>query len=121
MDGSRGYGYTGMMIVPSSGRYAWVIGMAAVERGVTGVRDALVMDQLCKEGKTEFEIYETKQPDGSSGRIKGWFQDPYDPAYKGPVLRTIADDEQYDSLCPQDPLSQIRSELLKIQATISFQ
>lgn len=116
----RRYAYTGMLIIPS-GRFAWVLVMATQEHGTTGIRDALVTGKLCEEGKIEFEFYDKPQADGSSGRIKGWFQDPYNPDYKGPVLRTIADDERYDSLCPLDPLSQVRSEFLKIQASLRFE
>jgi len=115
----RGYVYTGMLIVPTRG-FLFVIVMVSGETGMTGVRDALVTGKLAREGKLEFEFFESPQADHSSGRIKGWFQDPFDPMYKGPVLRTIADDEQYDSLCPNDPLSKVRRSLLKIQTSFGF-
>jgi hypothetical protein len=101
------YGYTGMMIIPGKGEH-FVIVVASVERGTTGVRDALVTAQLFEQGKLD----PTKTDD--HGRLEGWFHDPYESEFDASALSSVADDERYDSLVPSHPLSKIRRTLRAI-------
>jgi len=113
------YGYTGMVIFPF-GRFCYVVAISSIERGITGARDAYVTAQLAESGKLEIEEFEEPASSGSIGRIKGWFRDPYEPEYKGYILRSIADDEKYDSLFPEHPLSKVRKSLERIQDSLSY-
>jgi tetratricopeptide (TPR) repeat protein len=96
------YVYTGMLLIPSREAFqVWTI--VARERGTTGVREALVTDELMKTGKLTTQDYE-----------RSWAQDPYDASYHGvdrSVLRFVSDDECYDSRFPEHPLSMIRRVL----------
>lgn len=113
------YGYTGMVIFPLKSVH-YVVTIASGERGVTGVRDAFVTAQLADEGKLEIEEFEKPDTSGSIGRIKGWFQDPYDSAYEGYILCSTSDDEKYDILFPDHPLSKIRKHLMHIEGTLKY-
>ena len=100
--------FTGMLVVaPTSGTSSvWTV--AAGERGMTGVREAMVTAQLMSEGKLSLESYRTS-----------WAQDPYDPTYGGvdrSTLRYLSDDESYDPQFPHHPLSKVRRELRTLLA-----
>lgn len=87
---------------------------------MTGTREALVTLQLAEEGRLEIERFPIPDAKGAGGRIPNWFRDPYDPEYSGRILRTIADDEQYDALTPHHPLSRLRRTLSTVRRTLSF-
>jgi hypothetical protein len=85
--------------------FMWTV--MAVERGTTGVREAVVAATLLRDGKLLPHEYEQR-----------WVQDPYEPAYRGAdrrLLRFMSDDEGYDQQFPQHPLSKVR----RILATLS--
>ncbi len=93
--------FTGMLMIPLKTMWVWTI--VARERGTTGVREAVVTDQLMNQGKLTLESYQAS-----------WAQDPYDAAYRGvdrSTLRYLSDDECYDQQFPQHPLSKVRREL----------
>lgn len=90
------YCFTGMLFVPSQ-NHVWTV--VAVERGMTGSREATVTTELADDGELTPENYE------------GYWRDPYDPSYSGvdvSVLRFISDDESYDERFPAHPLSKVR-------------
>jgi len=97
--------YTGMLFQTMSGEgYAWTI--RARERGMTGMREAVLMLALSGPAAAEHEEFE-----------RCWAQDPYDPDYQGvdrTVLRYMSDDERFDSNFPNHPLSKVRRVLEKI-------
>jgi hypothetical protein len=78
----------------------------------------MVTVRLAEAGQLKFEPYDKPHASGATSRVVGWFQDPYNPAYDGNVVRSLADDEQYDSLVPSHPLSRLRRLLLHIQRTL---
>ena len=100
------YAYTGMLFLQLDA-FGYVIVIAAEEQGTTGVREAVVTSRLFEEGKLTLETYES-----------GWFRDPYDPGYKGRILRSLSDNERYDSSFPDHPLSKIRRSLEHLQRSI---
>ena len=108
------YAYDGTLIIPFKNSQ-YTVTIHSIERGVTGERDALVTSQLAERG--ELEIESAVAP-GEPGRIKGWFQDPYDPSYQGSAIYSMSDDERLDTLFPSHPLSKIRKCLARIQATL---
>jgi hypothetical protein len=108
------YAYDGNLIIPLKNAQ-YTVTIHSIERGVTGERDALVTSQLAERG--ELEIESAAAP-GEPGRIKGWFQDPYDPSYQGSSIYSMSDDHRLDSLFPNHPLSKLRKCLGRIQATL---
>ena len=67
------------------------------------MREAVVLDQMVAAGRITFQEKDE--------RILGWTQDPYDPTLDAPLLRNLAEDEQYDAQFPDHPLSRLRSIL----------
>lgn len=100
------YAYTGMLFIEVDG-FVYIIVIAAEEQGTTGVREAVVTARLFEEGKLTLETYKS-----------GWFRDPYDEGYGGRILRSLSDDEAYDSVFPDHPLSKIRRTLADLQSSI---
>jgi len=100
------YAYTGMIFLQLDG-FAYIIVIAAEEQGMTGVREATITSQLLGEGKLTLETYKSC-----------WFCDPYDPGYSGRILRSLSDDEAYDSRFPDHPLSKVRRKLAYLQSSI---
>ena len=68
------------------------------EQGTTGVRDAIISQMLMNENIITLE----------DGKLKGWFKDPYDDSYKKGILMNLSEEEKYDQLFPDHPLSQAR-------------
>ena len=108
------YEYTGMVIIPRDAHH-FVVTVASVERGTTGMRDAIVTSQLLQQGRLD----PTKTD--ANHRIEGWFSDPYDSKYDATALNSIADGEQYDSVVPSHPLSKVRGTLRTIEKSFLFQ
>lgn len=67
------------------------------EAGMTGLRDTTIMNQMINERKIN-------PPD-----MDGWFKDPYVENYKKGLLMNMSEKEEYDSMFPQHPLSEIRN------------
>jgi tetratricopeptide (TPR) repeat protein len=108
------YAYDGSLIIPFENSQ-YTVTIHSIERGRTGERDALVTCQLVERGELEIE---SPAAPGEPGRIKGWFQDPYDPSYQGRAIYSMSDDDRLDTLFPNHPLSKIRKCLGRIQATL---
>jgi len=98
-----------MLVVPGEGiADIWTI--VSGERGMTGMREALVTAQLMKEGKLTVEDYQ-----------RSWAQDPYEATYAGvdrSCLRFLSDDQCYDGLFPNHPLSKVRRVLATLSTAI---
>jgi hypothetical protein len=98
--------FTGKLVVTPASKTSSVWTVVAVERGITGVREAVITDQMFNEGKLTLKSYQAS-----------WAQDPYDPRYAGvdrSILRYLSDDECYDCQFPLHPLSKVRRELRKL-------
>ena len=108
------YAYDGTLIIPLKNAQ-YTVTIHSIERGVTGERDALVTSELARQGELEIE---SAAAAGEPGKIKGWFQDPYDPSYQGGAIYSMSDDERLDVLFPKHPLSKIRRCLARIQASL---
>src|SRR5574341_218771 len=96
-----------MLMIPRE-EATCVVSSTCRECGVTGTREAPVTAQLAGEGRLEIERFPTPDATGAGGRVRNWFQDPYDPQYQGRILRSMGDDEKYDELFPHHPLSRLR-------------
>lgn len=66
------------------------------ERGVTGMRDAMVLEQCVRAGTIS-------PPD-----MKGWTFDPYDPSRRRGLLMNLSEKAEYDQAFPTHPLSELR-------------
>ena len=116
-----GYRYTGMLVVEFSGYWCQLTGVFG-ERGITGLREAQLTARFLESG----QIKVRKHPfyrrifTRSSGYVEGWFVDPYDPKYRGVVLRSITDSEEYDEQFPNHPLTRLRSTLKKVRDSLQF-
>ena len=88
------------------------------ELEITGVREAAVSVQLWESGELEIEPLQKAENRGEPRAIKGWFFDPYDPYFKGPVLNSLSDDIKYDEMFPDHPLSLLRATLATVRETM---
>lgn len=103
-----GMGYLGSLMLPFRD-FGFMLSIAAPERGVTGQRDTLILNELIQQGEVRFE-------DGTEQPI-GWMADPYDPAIKTPPGRNRSDDIAYDARFPNHPLSRVRRLLRRVAIT----
>jgi hypothetical protein len=91
-----------MLLLPAEDQWL-VCTVVDMERGTTGIREAVVTAQMMEAGELTIEAYE-----------ESWARDPYDPLYGGDDrsgLRYLSDDERYDSQFPGHPLSNVRNTL----------
>lgn len=88
-----GMTYIGSLTLPFAA-FSFVLKVQSFEVGMTGLRDTIVFARsgIAIEG----------------GTAPGWAQDPYDPSYRAPLLRNLADDERWDEQFPDHPLSRAR-------------
>lgn len=104
------YIFTGMLFVP---RHAQIWTVVSSERGITGVREAVITSELMNSGKLTIQDYE-----------KHWARDPYDIGYHGAdrsVLRFMSDDECYDERFPEHPLSKIRRVMAMLPDSVQIE
>jgi hypothetical protein len=84
----------------------------ATERGLTGVREAVVAATLMRDGKLLPREYQQR-----------WGNDPYDAASRDAdpsLLRFMSDDESYDQEFPQHPLSKVRRMLATLANHVEY-
>jgi hypothetical protein len=97
-----GMTYVGGFIVPFRD-CSFSLQYECPERGVTGIRDAVVIEKL---GLLKADVA------GS-----GWFKEPYDPTFKALPLRNRSDDAEWDALFPAHPLTRLRNHLRRARGT----
>jgi hypothetical protein len=111
LDG-KAYIFTGMFIVPfDGGGDVWTV--VSGERGLTGIREAIVTKQLMDAGKLTIQDYK-----------RSFAQDPYEPSYSGvdrSVLRFVSDDDVYDEEFPDHPLSKVRRVLATLPGAVRIE
>jgi hypothetical protein len=105
----HGMVYVGSLTFPFA-EFSYVIKVQCAEFGVSGMRDAIVMDKLMGEGAVSLDP-ETKA-------ISGWSGDPYDAGFKANLLCHKSDLESYDADFPDHPLTEMRKHLASIQASV---
>jgi len=106
-----GMTYIGSLTLPFRD-FSYVLKVGCLERGITGAREAMILDQCMKDGTV------SNSPDG---RIDGWMADPYDASVRGPFMRNRAEAQEYDARFPEHPLSRTRRVLDHIQATLTIE
>ncbi|WP_336958245.1 hypothetical protein [Chryseobacterium contaminans] len=104
-----GMAYIASITIPFE-NCSYVVKIQADEIGITGMRDAVILDRLHKTGEVEI----------NEETMKNWFEDPYDPDFKQGTLMNKSELEKYDHEFPEHPLSIARSLIRSIAATIIF-
>src|SRR5262245_1247648 len=90
--------------------FSYVLKVQCEERGVTGVRDAVILTSLMESGETGL--------DTATGVITGWLDDPYDPRETGPMTRNKSERPEYDYRFPDHPVSRARWALDHLERTV---
>jgi hypothetical protein len=79
------------------------------EKGTTGLREAIIGDKAYGSGQVTI----------SKGKgIMGWSKDPYDPQLQDGFRANLADQEKYDSLFPNHPLSRLRQIMRELDKSL---
>lgn len=126
----RGYRYVARCVIPFKDA-SFEIRMDSIEMTVaTGAREAVAIVSLGTDVEYE-EIPANSVPipgpklgKSTGKRIKGWFADPYDPAFDSTAVLSISDDKKFDEHFPDHPLSRLRAkfpvviEKLKIESSL---
>jgi hypothetical protein len=89
---------------------SFVLKIQCAEVGPTGMRDALIADELLASGEVKF---------GDNG-LDHWFFDPYDNSYKSGTLMNVSEQEMYDSRFPDHPLTQARKWISNLEKNVIF-
>jgi hypothetical protein len=101
-----GMGFFGSLIMPFRD-FSYVIRVQCVESQDTINREATLLPRV------------QEQLPAGTVLADVWLQDPYDPTFRGPVLRCLSDDECWDCELPEHPLSKIRSIFAQIIPSIT--
>jgi len=102
-----GMTYVGSFTFPFRDR-SLVLKIQCEERGMTGMREAVVLDQLLGNGSVTV----------NDGKVEGWSADPYDASIELPLMRNLAEDPSYDAQFPDHPLSRARRALAQLQGSL---
>lgn len=95
----QGMAYVGSIIIPYK-NCSYVLKVQCPEVGTTGIRDSTIFSKMINEGVITLE----------GGIIpKGWAKDPYDETITGGVQMNLSEEEQYDKMFPEHPLSIVRN------------
>jgi hypothetical protein len=90
--------YLGMLTLPFRD-FSFVLKIQCEERGMTGIRDAVLLDRLMRSGEVDLD---------ATGALTGWADDPYDPQNRAAMVRNRAERLEYDAMFPDHPLSRAR-------------
>jgi hypothetical protein len=101
--------YVGSFIFPFRD-FSFVLKVQCEERGITGVREAVIVDEKLASGELQID------PDGKF--MTGWMKDPNDATRASGLARSLADDEEYDQRFADHPLSRARRFLRTAEANI---
>jgi hypothetical protein len=104
----HGISYTGIIFLPFKD-FSYSLYMRYEEVGITGIREAAVLDKLMEEGVVSVT------PTSMGMAIEGLAEDLYDPSLRGPLVRSKAEREEYDEVFPQHPLSRLRSCMARVK------
>jgi hypothetical protein len=105
---STGMAYVASLTWPFS-QHSLVLKVQCAESGPTGVREAALLPSFMDA-----------HPFDPSERPNAWMFDPYRPDRSDGLMRTIADDEKYDPVFPDHPLSRARATVRTVAETVSF-
>lgn len=104
--------YIGSLTIPFKD-YSYVIKIQAMETPQDQLRATFIMDKLLREGKIHINQEE--------GYPQEWTSDPYDASFRAGSLMNLSENIEYDMRFPKHPLTIVRSNLLKILNSITFE
>ena len=102
-----GMSYIGSLTLPFRD-FSFVVKMQCEERGPTGIRESIIMDELLGRGEVKID---------KSGRMEGW-QKPLDTIASPPWKIDKAEAVEYDLRFPKHPLSILRRTFNQIEKSI---
>jgi hypothetical protein len=104
LDNATGHGrtYVGSLTIPFD-NFSFVIKAQYREWGVTGSREAVMIDRLWARGV--------------NAPMQGWIVDSSDPT-PAHLAMNVSEEPRYDSEFPKHPLSRVRSSLDRLQTSI---
>jgi len=106
-----GMNYVGSFTIPFK-ECSYVVKVQASEIGLTGIREAILLDRwMAEHGEPAVD---------AEGHWVGMHADPYDGSFQGGNLMSFAEAEQYDSEFPQHPLSQVRARMPLVRESLEF-
>ena len=100
----KGVVYLASLTVPFRDR-SYVIKLQALELGMTGVRDAVILDRYLREGNVN---------------VDNWSADPYNSKYTKGSRMNKSEAIKYDAEFEDHPLSQVRKYISEIERDIIF-
>ena len=103
--------YIGSYTIPFK-NFSYVVKVQCIEQGTTGMRDAIVLEMMIRNGTVKIGEEE--------GTIKGWMRDPYDDSIHLPYMMNLSESEKFDDMFPKHPLSRMRKFLKHIEETIKI-
>lgn len=101
-----GMRYLGSLTFPFAD-FSYVMKVDCPEYGTTGIREALIYSKVMQNVNPQ-------------DPYKGWFEDPYDPTRKDLVMLNKSENQEYDRLFSDHPLSRLRQYLLTIENSVEF-
>lgn len=107
----HGMSYNGLIFLPFRD-FSYSLYMRFEEVGVTGMRDAVILDLLMQSGDVTVSTHTTPPI------ISGLSEDLYDPTLRGPLVRSKAEREEYDEKFPDHPLSKLRSCMRRVKQAL---
>jgi hypothetical protein len=89
---------------------SYVLKVQSAETGPTGMRETLIADKLLSNNRST----------SLEERLSEWSADPYAPHFKKGILMNQSEDEIYDALFPNHPLTQARKIITQIKNDIKL-
>lgn len=105
--GQSGITYIASLTMPFKS-CSFVVKVQAVETGTTGMREALVANQMLSSH------------DSTNALISNWSSDPYDSTFKKGTLMNKSEQEIYDPLFPDHPLTKARQLITQLGKEINW-
>jgi hypothetical protein len=99
--------YMGSLTLPFRD-FSFVVKMQCAERGITGMRESLILNELLEKGEVEFD---------KSGEFEGW-EMPLDTVDSPSWIINRAETVEYDVRFPNHPLSILRRTFDQIEKSI---
>ena len=104
-----GMTYLGSITLPFQ-TFSFVVKIQAEERGTTGVRDTLVLEEALADGRVSIDL--------DAQDLRGWAGDPYDPSLCDGLRRNLSEHVEYDARFPDHPLSRVRQILSQLESSL---
>ncbi|MFK5921281.1 MAG: hypothetical protein QM496_03825 [Verrucomicrobiota bacterium] len=102
----KGMTYVGSFTIPYH-NFSFVVKIQCIEDGVTGMRDAVVLEMVLNEGLIK-------------SCNKGWAHDPYDSEITRGFRWNLSENVKYDEMFSDHPLSRLRAKMKRIEFSLKI-